>query len=90
MRWKQADAPRDIMTIEYESELGLAGIWRIVGVDDEAGEHRVVARATRVEDSSDGVVWLIVGGKHGLLLEHPNGSMERQPYLLLSRETKVG
>jgi hypothetical protein len=40
-----------------------------------------------VEDSSDGVVLLVGGGRQGILLVHPSGVEERQPYLLLSRST---
>lgn len=87
MRWKQIDALRPIVELDYESDDGVVGAWRVVGVDDD--DVRVPARAARVEDSSDGEVFLVVGGRHGLLLEHPSGARERQPYLLLSRSTRI-
>lgn len=85
MRWKQAAEPREIETIDYESEDGLEGTWRVFALDDDGA--RSVARAALVEDSSDGEVLLVFGGRAGLLLEHESGAVERQPYLLLARST---
>lgn len=85
MRWKQAGAVREIASLEYESEDGLDGEWRVYALDDDGA--RSAARAALVEDSSDGEVLLVFGGRAGLELEHETGAMERQPYLLLARTT---
>jgi hypothetical protein len=88
MRWKRAPggderAPADL---PYESEAGLAGRWRAHAADDAEAEALRPARAYLVEDSSDGTAWLVVGGPHGLLLEHiGTGTRVREPYLVLSK-----
>jgi hypothetical protein len=88
MRWKQSGPVNEIRELEYESEDGVTGMWRVFALDDD--DTQSVAHAAHVEDSSDGVVLLIFGGRAGLLLEHESGSRERQPYLLLARSTVVG
>jgi len=95
MRWKRAAVTggagageRAVAAIDYESEEGLAGRWHVRAADDPDGTDTREARAALVEDSSDGTAWLVVGGKHGLLLEHAEtGARVREPYLLLSRTT---
>jgi hypothetical protein len=87
MRWKQAGEVREISALDYESEDGLSGSWRVCALDESDAQSP--AFAAHVEDSSDGVVLLIFGGRAGLLLEHESGAQERQPYLLLSRTTRV-
>ncbi len=89
MRWRCAAPVRAVTAIAYESDDGVAGIWRVHGVDDPNGLARTAARAALVEDSSDGIVWLIFGGTHGIVLEHGSGARERQPYLLLSGTTDI-
>lgn len=86
MRWKQADELRDVSEVEYETEDGLSGRFAVFARD---GEALSAARAAHVEDSSDGIVWLIVGGRDGLLLRHESGVEVREPYLLLTRTAHV-
>lgn len=88
MRWKLAGAVSDLHEVDYESEEGVAGTWRVFAIDEH--DARAVAQCAHVEDSSDGVVLLVFGGRAGLLLEHESGAHERQPYLLLARTTHVG
>jgi hypothetical protein len=88
LRFKQAGDPRTVSELPYESEDGLEGTWRVWAVDgaDEAGRD---ATAVLVDDSSDGVAWLIVGGRHGLVLEHAaTRERRREPYLLLSKSLR--
>jgi hypothetical protein len=89
MRWRQIDALRSLEAVVYENDDGLAGEWRCFAIDDPDGVERRAALVALVEDSSDGAVLLIVGGRQGLVLEHGSGVVERQPYLLLSRMTRV-
>ncbi len=78
-------APRDV---PYESEDGIAGRWRVFATDDPDGATKREVRAFLVEDSSDGVAWLVVGGAQGLVLEHVDtGVIVREPYLVLSKHT---
>jgi len=47
--------------------------------------------AVLVEDSSDGAVWLLAGGRHGIVLEHEEtGDRERAPYLVVSQRIAMG
>jgi hypothetical protein len=74
--------------LRYESEQGLDGRWRVLATDDPDGVTTRPVRALLVEDSSDGSAWLIVGGMHGLVLEHEeSGTRVREPYLVLSKRT---
>ena len=86
MRWKQYDELRDVTEVEYETEDGLSGRFSVFACE---GEKLSTARAAHVEDSSDGIVWLIVGGPNGLLLRHSSGVEVREPYLLLTRTAHV-
>lgn len=86
MRWKQADEVRAITEVEYETEEGLRGRFQAFACDGDALSE---AHAAHVEDSSDGIVWLIVGGRDGLLLRHSSGVEVREPYLLLTRTAHV-
>lgn len=88
MRWKTIDAPRVVVRVPWESDDGVAGTWEVHAADDVDGVHRRAAEAVHVEDSADGVVWLVVGGRHGLLLER-EGRSERVPYLLLGRAVAI-
>lgn len=84
MRWRAIEPSRVVLRVPWESDEGLTGLWSCHAVDDAAGLVRSPARAVRVEDSADGVAWLVVGGRHGLALElGPHGA--RVPYLLLGR-----
>jgi hypothetical protein len=90
LRWKRAAAGGDRLVGElpYESEDGRSGLWRVRAADDAEATRTHAARAVLVEDSSDGVAWLVVGGRYGLVLEHAEGG-ERvwEAYLLLARTT---
>jgi hypothetical protein len=97
MRWKRAatggaavEGARelDIAKLEYETEDGRAGFWRVRAAEDAEAAQTRAARAVLVEDSSDGTAWLVVGGRHGLVLDHVDtGDRVWEPYLLLSRTT---
>jgi hypothetical protein len=79
-------AEREVRRVRYEAEDGTEGMWAVVAVDDEAAGAVRPARAYTVEDSSEGTVWLVVGGLHGLRLEHEDtGVTASEPYLLLGR-----
>lgn len=86
MRFKRAGESRAVAAVAYESEDGLDGWWSVRAGGSATGE----ARAVQVDDSSDGLCWLVVGGAHGLLLTHrERGVEERVPYLLLSLRTAM-
>ncbi len=90
LRFRAAGPEGEVTSLPYESEDGLGGEWRVHAVDDAAGEARRPARAALVEDSSDGIAWLVAGGTHGLLLVHvATGRELREPYLLLARTTPL-
>jgi hypothetical protein len=92
LRWKRAEGGGDrvVRELQYESEQGLAGTWRVSGTDDADALQTRDARAVLVEDSSDGEAWLVVGGAHGLVLEHvETGARLREAYLLLSKRTAL-
>lgn len=85
MRFKRAGVSRTVTEIPYESERGLLGVWEVVAADDAEGTVTRPARAVEVDDSSEGVSWLVVGGAHGLLLTHrETRETAREPYLLLA------
>lgn len=86
LRFKQIDELREVHQVDYETVDGLAGRFAVVGCDED---REIAARGAHVEDSSDGVVWLVVGGTHGLLLRHDSGVEAREPYLVLSRTAHV-
>jgi hypothetical protein len=91
LRFKCAGAPRAARVIPYESEDGLGGTWRVFAANDEEGTDLSPATAVQVEDSSDGLAWLVAGGRHGLVLEHEaSGARVREAYLLLSKTTPLG
>jgi hypothetical protein len=92
LRWKRADGggERVVGELPYESEDGRGGLWRVMAADDAEGARTRAARAVLVEDSSDGVAWLVVGGSHGLVLEHAeSGERVWEAYLLLARTTVI-
>jgi hypothetical protein len=90
LRFKVAGTPRAVKAVPYESEAGLAGSWEVTAVEEDETPSADAPRGVLVEDSSDGVAWLIVGGRGGLLLVHPaTGARVREPYLLLSRTTAL-
>ncbi len=85
LRFKKADVTtRTIVKLWYENESGQEGEWS-VSAADATSKSVGPATAYRVEDSSDGVVWLVVGGSGGLLLTHASGDTERVAYLVLAR-----
>ncbi|MBL8603323.1 MAG: hypothetical protein JNK72_15470 [Myxococcales bacterium] len=86
LRFKTISPPEPVRALDYESETGLDGTWRVEGVDDVDSVNITAATAALVDDSSDGAAWLIMGGRHGLRLTHAvTGAVERAPYLLLSQ-----
>jgi hypothetical protein len=90
LRFRTAGDPGEIASVPHESEAGLAGEWRAYAIDDADASVRRPAQAVLVEDSSDGIAWLVAGGSHGLLLVHQETAHElREPYLLLARTTPL-
>ncbi len=89
MRFKRAGALRPVHTVAYENDDGLDGPWQVWSVDDADGAQRHEARCALVDDSSDGLSLLVIGGRHGLVLHHPTGATERAAYLLLAAHTAV-
>ncbi len=85
LRFKRAGDDLDIDAIRYESERGLDGVWTVRAADSLDGSQTSRVCASLVDDSSEGVVWLIVGGRYGLVLTHEHGEVERVPYLALTR-----
>lgn len=84
-------AERAVSWVEYESEDGVAGRWSVLTAEDVDGPHAPGATATQVDDSSDGSVWLVRGGRHGVVLVHDEtGATERAPYLVLALRTAMG
>lgn len=88
MRWKAIEAPRIVVRVPWESDEGVRGTWEVHATEDVEGAQRRAAEAVRVEDSADGVVWLVIGGRHGLLLELGE-RRARVPYLLLGRDVAL-
>jgi hypothetical protein len=91
MRFKAAgEPPRSVTEVPYESEDGVDGRWRVFAIDRDEAAAIAPATAILVEDSSDGVAWLVVGGAAGLRLAHPSGATAREPYLMLSKTSDLG
>lgn len=93
LRFKRAGGgeAREITWVEYESDEGLEGRWAVSRADSLDGADVPGAQAFHVDDSSDGTVWLIVGGRQGLTLRHEEtGALCRAPYLVLSIRTALG
>ena len=93
LRFKRADdaPPRAVTWVQYESEQGLEGRWRLHAAHAPDADHELGVTAVLVEDSSDGAVWLLAGGRHGIVLEHEEtGDRERAPYLVVSQRTAMG
>jgi hypothetical protein len=87
----EPDEARVVHDVPYESEAGLAGRWTVRAVLDADGAQLGDAHAFLVEDSSDGVAWLVAGGPHGLVLDHDGtGTRVHEPYLLLSKTAQLG
>jgi hypothetical protein len=57
---------RAITWVNYESDDGLEGRWSVLTAHTPDGPFTPGATAAQVDDSSDGTVWLITGGAHGL------------------------
>src|SRR4051812_40877494 len=86
LRFKTAGPTRTVTRLTYESEQGIAGWWEVVALDDDAGRERSPARAVLIEDSSEGTVFLVLGGTQGLELRHvDSGECVREPYLVLAQ-----
>lgn len=85
LRFKRAGDSIDVDAIHYESERGLDGVWTVRSADSLDGSLTSRVAAVQVDDSSEGVVWLIAGGRYGLVLTHESGEVERVPYLALTR-----
>ena len=93
LRFKRAgDAPtRAITWVDYESESGTDGRWRLFAAHAPDDEPEPGVTAVLVEDSSDGAVWLLAGGRQGVVLVHEaTGARERAPYLVVSQRTPMG
>lgn len=89
LRFKRASDDAPLHAVDYESDDGLDGTWTLWAVDDPEGLLRRAARSVLVDDSSDGLSHLLVGGRHGLLLQHQEtGAVVRVPYLLLAARTR--
>jgi hypothetical protein len=93
LRFKRAgEVPtRAVVWMLYESESGLHGRWQLFAAHtpDEAPEAGVTAAL--IEDSSDGVAWLLAGGRHGIVLVHEaTGTREHVPYLVVAQHTPMG
>lgn len=85
LRFRRAGEDRPVTEVAYETEDGLEGRFRI-SASTHDGAPGDAAHAYAVHDSSDGVVWLVKGGTHGLRLEHvPSGAVVYEAYLLLAR-----
>lgn len=90
MRFKRAGEARTVVALTHESEEGLGGWWAVRAADSADGSVTREALAVQVDDSSDGLCWLVAGGAHGLVLTHrERGITERVPYLLLSLRTAL-
>lgn len=88
LRYKLAHGVvRTVNAVDWASDDGVSGTWSVVALDE--GDVEVPARAAYVEDSSDGEVLLVLGGRQGLRLVHPSGVEAREPYLLLARSTRI-
>ncbi len=85
LRFKAAGEARAVTEVPYESEDGIGGRWRVFAIARDAEVSIAPASAVLVEDSSDGVAGLVVGGAAGLRLVHPSGAVAREAYLLLSK-----
>jgi hypothetical protein len=83
LRFKCAGPSRTIERVPYETEDGTAGMWRVTASSGEP------ASCVLVDDSSDGVAWLISGAEGVLLVHEESGARVREPYLLLSRTTEL-
>ena len=82
---------RAITWVSYESDDGLDGRWSVLTAHTPDEPFTPGATAAQVDDSSDGTVWLITGGAHGLALRHDDtGATARAPYLALSLRTPLG
>ena len=93
LRFKRAEggAERAVAWVRYESEEGVEGRWSVFTAQTPDGPHAAGARAVQVDDSSDGCVWLVTGGAHGLALVHEaTGATERVGYLVLSLRAEMG
>ena len=92
LRFKVAGNARSIARLYYEHEDGSEGWWWVWAVDsdDALGQSRRAAQAVPVEDSSEGTVVLVAGGRYGLLLEHvETGQLVREAYLVLAASTPM-
>ncbi|MDB4931313.1 MAG: hypothetical protein JWM10_3797 [Myxococcaceae bacterium] len=90
MRFKRAGEARPVRALTHESEAGLDGWWTVRATDRADAAETREAVAVQVDDSSDGLCWLVAGGAHGLVLTHrERGATERVPYLLLSLRTAM-
>jgi hypothetical protein len=91
-RFRAQGEGQPILSVSWESDDGLEGVWHVSGRD--ASDRPVPAIAYEVDDSSAGTSILIVGGSHGLRLRLADTEVA-EPYLLvsrqaLSREHRVG
>lgn len=85
LRFKRAGEETSLTALRYESERGTEGQWTVRAADSLDATQTSEARAVPVDDSSAGIVWLVYGGRFGLVLTHEGGEVERAPYLVLAR-----
>ena len=85
LRFKRVGEARAVRAISYESEAGLDGWWDVRAADSADAKLTREARAAQVDDSSDGLCWLIAGGSHGLVLTHRRESPRDAPFPHRSR-----
>jgi hypothetical protein len=84
LRFRAQGEGTTVEQVEWESEDGTAGRWRVTGASADGA--LVAATAYAVDDSSAGTSILIVGGDHGLRLTSVvTGQTVAEPYLLVSR-----
>lgn len=76
MRFQSLSAPRRVAGIVLHSEDGYARSCRVTGWGPDGAEP---ARARKVADSGDGVVWLVYGGEWGIRLTGGAGDAPWHP-----------
>lgn len=89
MRFRAEGEGRPVERVDYESETGVGGAFRVEGRGPEGAPVR--ATAFVVNDSSAGTSILVVGGERGLRLTSlATGETFAEPYLLLAPAAVLG
>jgi hypothetical protein len=63
-------AQKTVTHLNLESPRGETKWWEVAGLDENG--KSVPAQAIQVEDSSDGIAWLVFGGSWGLRMRDSN------------------